>query len=260
MNMENKTPASAKNSAVLSNSLLTSPPRLPPSRGKERRNPSITPRKFRQFFTPRSRVSSKPSAARRALRDLTAPALNRCQTPSSPLKPISESNGLYDASTGAASRGHKRRKMQHTPETSPLQPSFLEPSPVLPNLPTNRPDLLSSPLGSPHARESSLDFDDFDDGDYDDELPLAQLPMRGPVPLTSRGMSGQLAQRMTGGMSGVGHRSMSCPVADWRNETAGFCSSREDFHLCTSHERAARCIPFCAASCHSKFSLCSPPP
>lgn len=257
MNAENKTPATAKSSAALTNSLLSSPPRLPPSRGKERRNPSITPRKFRRFFTPRSRVSSEPSAARRALRDLTAPALNRCQTPSSPLKPISESNVFDDGVQAGQASGRrlKRRKTQHTPETSPLQPSFLSSSPVLPDLSATRPALLSPLSSSLHDRRSSLDFEDFEDDDSEDELPFQQFPTKGPVPLTSRGMAGQLAQRMTGGMPGVGYRSMSCPVADWRTETADFCSKPGDVHMCSSHEGAARCIPFCATSCHSESLL-----
>src|SRR5438105_2486454 len=111
--MSEKLPSGTKSSAMLTNSLLSSPPRAPPSRGKERRNPSITPRKFQRFFTPRSRVSSNPSAARRALRDLAGPALNRCQTPSSPLKPISEDNVAGEL---PVHRSAKRQKIQHTPD------------------------------------------------------------------------------------------------------------------------------------------------
>src|ERR1700710_2194303 len=55
-----------------------SPPQLPSSGNegrKERRNPSITPRKFNRFFTPRSRSQShgsvQLSSARQALLDIT---------------------------------------------------------------------------------------------------------------------------------------------------------------------------------------------
>src|SRR5512142_1808050 len=100
--------------------LLHSPPRMSSVRGKERRQPSITPRKFRRFFTPRPRISSQPSAARRALRDLTAQALNRSQLGSSPLKGSLDVNG--PATPSQSLRGAKRRKMQHTPDpSSPLK-------------------------------------------------------------------------------------------------------------------------------------------
>src|SRR3569833_486927 len=125
--------------------LFSSPPRLPSSsrNNKERRQPPITPRKFRRFFTPRSRVSPRPSAARKALHDLTAHALNRAQTPSSPLKALLDP---YDGSgpsfpSETPPRRQKRRKLHHTPDPSPLQP----PSALLvtPVSVTDRPALLS---------------------------------------------------------------------------------------------------------------------
>jgi hypothetical protein len=239
-------------SAALDGSLFSSPPRMPPNRGKERRNPSITPRKFKRFFTPRPRVSSKPSAARRALRDLTAPALNRCLTPmSSPLKPISEEIAPDELVSEAATRGYKRRKFQHTPESSPLRSTLrLESPPALLCAPDTKPALLS-PIESRPPSQSNRELGD-SDVESEDDLPTQLLPIRRPVPLANRGMSAQLVQRMTGGVPRGGHASLSCPVADWRTETADFCSGPEDVHLCSSNEGAARCIPFCVASCHSK--------
>ena len=219
--MTDKTPSStgAKRSATLSNSLLSSPPRLPASRDKERRNPSITPRKFRRFFTPRSRVSSKPSAARKALCDLTAPALNRCQTPSSPLKPISEEHSpiglpsLHDAHSG------KRRKVQHTPEKQAWHlPSPLNSSPVL--LPT--PELrqgLRSPIRSLRSQQALQDEIHMGDGASDEEEeeePIALPIHTRPVPLHHRGLGGQLVQRMTGAMRFASDRALECPVSGRR--------------------------------------------
>ncbi|KAK4137901.1 WD40 repeat-like protein, partial [Trichocladium antarcticum] len=250
-----KTPSSrAKSSAISGHNLLASPPRLPPSRDKERRNPSITPRKFRRFFTPR--VSSQPSAARRALCDLTAPALNRHQTPSSPLKPISEEPSpiglprLPDAHRG------KRRKVHHqTPEkqTSHL-PSPLHTSPLLPT-----PELRSAPRSPIHSLRSqqTLQEDvDTDDGsseeDDDDEVsPEIASTYTRPVPLHRRGLGGQLVQRMTGAMRHASDRALECPVSDWRTETADFYSPAEDVHFSSSHEGAPRAIPFCTATCHN---------
>jgi hypothetical protein len=61
-----------------SSPVFSSPP--PPPSGKERRNPSVTPRRFRKFFTPTTR-SMRP---RRILSDLDEPSLNRQQMLLSP--------------------------------------------------------------------------------------------------------------------------------------------------------------------------------
>ncbi|KAL2260453.1 hypothetical protein VTK26DRAFT_5522 [Humicola hyalothermophila] len=247
----------AQSSSTLSSTLLSSPPRLPPSRDKERRNPSITPRKFRRFFTPRSRVSSKPSAARKALCDLTAPALNRCQTPSSPLKAASEEQspiGLPDPQD--AHRG-KRRKVHHTPEKQTCHlPSPLNSSPALLPTPDLRPGL-QSPIRSLRSRQAlqddvRLDDDVTEDEDGDDEGRLAAVaPIHTrPVPLHRRGLGGQLVQRMTGAMRFASDRALQCPVSDWRTETADFCSLPEDTHFSSSHQGAPRAIPFCTTTCH----------
>lgn len=210
-------PASpARRSATLTGaSLLSSPPRAPSSRGKERRNPSITPRKFQRFFTPRSRVSSRPSAVRKALYDLAAPALNRCQTPSSPLKPISEELSLPRLpDAGDAHRG-KRRKFHHaTPEkqTSHL-PTPLNSSPLLPT-PDFRPTL-RSPIQSLRSRQALQDgvYRDDDVSEDEEDVEAAVPALKRPVPLHHRGLGAQLVQRMTGAMRYASERALECPVA-----------------------------------------------
>lgn len=60
-----------------SSPVFSSPPR---ASGKERRNPSVTPRRFRKFFTP----TTRSMRGRRILSDLDEPSLNRQPvTPSS---------------------------------------------------------------------------------------------------------------------------------------------------------------------------------
>ncbi|KAK4147157.1 WD40-repeat-containing domain protein [Dichotomopilus funicola] len=247
-----------------SNPNLLSPPR-PVSRGKERRNPSITPRKFRRFFTPRSRISAQPTAARKALCDLTAPALNRYQTPSSPLKPISEEE-LQDS--GHHEHRGKRRKFNHlttTPEkqTTAYFPSPLQSSPLLPT-PDLHPGWGSSPLRSLQSRRALQDGgggvyrdedvsedEEEEEGEADEELVKAPVPLTAPVPLHHRGLGAQLVQRMTGAMRFASERALECPVADWRTETADFQSRPQDVHYSSSHEEAARAIPFCTTACHN---------
>ncbi|KAI1175486.1 WD40-repeat-containing domain protein [Nemania sp. FL0916] len=235
------------------NSRFLSPPRR--SR-KQRKDPSITPRKFERFFTPRSRVPSQPSPARKALRALGAPSVNqRYQTPapSSPLKPLfeEEENGgnggnVDDGSLALPCRLPKRRKMQHTPESSPARPS-----------PADCPSYglsggLLSPMRSLNSSQELCELDD-DDDDDDSSRAMWQPPSQPPKPLVAlprRGTAGQLAQRELGGLPRPGHARMSYPTADWRSETANFYTHPEDVHSCTSHEGPGHCIPFCIAPCH----------
>jgi len=222
---------------------LLSPPRQ--RRCKERKDPSITPRKFERFFTPRSRVPSHLSSARKALRDLGSSSLNqRYQTPapSSPLRPFSEEKTQpEDGDLEAHScRLSKRRKIQHTPESSPIRPSPLEVS-------HGFEAGLLSPIRS---LSSSQEIREFDDDCSDDDLPDISQPSKPLIPLSRRGLAGELAQRELGSLPRSGHAYLSSPTADWRTHTAGFCSQPDDIHTCNSHEGPGQCIPFCTATCH----------
>ncbi len=99
----------------------TSPQRSPPhtlSSKKEKRQPSVTPRKFTRFFTPRSHGPFAASSSRRALNDITAPARNRNGIQSSPLPPVNGFGGQENSQI-AFTRDMKRRKLLHTPSPSP---------------------------------------------------------------------------------------------------------------------------------------------
>ncbi len=85
---------------------------------KWKRQPSITPRKFHRFFTPRSHGRLAIKLPRGALEDITAPANNRSGTPSSPVRPFSSLKGVESSPT-TFTREMKRRKLLHTPSPSP---------------------------------------------------------------------------------------------------------------------------------------------
>jgi hypothetical protein len=85
---------------------------------KEKRQPSITPRKFNRFFTPRSHGHFPIKLPRGALEDITAPANNRNSTQSSPLRQFTHENGAENSPT-TFTREMKRRKLLHTPSPSP---------------------------------------------------------------------------------------------------------------------------------------------
>ena len=111
--------ASASNHTVLrsspplpssspSNALL-SPTRS--SRRKERRDPSVTPRRFGRFFTPRS---SQPIPGRRILSSIASEELNRQQaSPASSLGDCLDSDPLLPSSPSRAPvspRGHGQKR------------------------------------------------------------------------------------------------------------------------------------------------------
>ncbi|KAI1104893.1 WD40 repeat-like protein [Jackrogersella minutella] len=235
------------------NSDLLSPPRN--TNGKERRNPSITPRKFKRFFTPRSRVPSRISPARMALQDLAVPGVsNRLQTQtrtpahSSPLAPVSEEH-TRDENRQSGTRRSKRRKIQHTPDSSSHRLPAAEPNHgVFSPSPSIR-SALRSPIRSLQSIQENLDSDE---DESEDELPHRPKPLKRLVPLTSRGFSGQLAQRGLGGMPRPGRSFMAIPASDWRIETANFHSKPpSDIYSMNSLDVVgAQCIPFCATACH----------
>ncbi|KAH8664075.1 WD40-repeat-containing domain protein [Xylariales sp. PMI_506] len=231
-----------------SSTRLLSPPRG--NNGKERRNPSITPRKFKRFFTPRPRISSHLSPAhispaRKALRDLAAPEINRAyQTPapSSPLIPPTYDDHALDENIAENTRSKRRKIRHHTPDSSPCRPQLLQAS--VGHLPPS-PALLS-PIRS---LQSSQECDRSDESE--DEDLFHQEPVKRLAPLTSRGLSGHILQREFGCMPRAGRSHMTHPVSDWRVETGDFYSRPDDVHNCTSHDGPGRCIPFCTAACHT---------
>lgn len=252
---------------------FSSPPRPQPARhAKQKRAPSITPRKFNAFFARRSTRLAPNGASvdqsSRALGAITGSAINRRQrqikdTPI-PMKSLETPNASdvqdendYDDDNKTESetpRQFKRRKTGHhtPPDSSPVKPP-----PLFNSSPCAHDDgpaavksALLSPLqslaASSQVTEDISDFEcDHDDSDDDSEPPkrLRQL--------THKGMGAQLFQRQLGGMPRAGRSYLSTPTSDWRSETANFSSGPTDAHFCSSHEGLARCIPFCTTSCNT---------
>lgn len=253
---------------------LESPPRPPPARNtKQKRAPSITPRKFNAFFARRSTRLAPNGASvnqsSRALGAITGSAINRRQRQIRdapiPMKPLDNPNADSvqnendhddddEKPESETPRQSKRRKTGHhtPPDSSPMKPPPLfHSSPcTLDDDPTAVKAALLSPLQSlATSSQMTGDISDFecdhDDSDDDPEPPkrLKQL--------THRGMGAQLFQRQLGGMPRAGRSYLSTPTSDWRSETANFSSGPTDAHYCSSHEGLARCIPFCTASCNT---------
>ena len=188
--------------------LRSPPPSSPPATsGHPRANPSITPRRFKLFFTPRNRVSKRPSSSRKALRDFTGPALNSFRTPSSTLKVISKSAAgdgfvtpLYTA---------KRPQITNTPPaSSPMSSPALRPSAI--HMSTTE---LLSPL-SGFLPPVDLDEDHYnDDVDYDDLAPYHRQPLKPITPFTRQGLAAHRLQRELGALPCPGRSMLRFPVA-----------------------------------------------
>ena len=230
---------------------LTSSPLLPSSQSTSKRKqpPTVTPKRFTRFFTPRSSLGqgSKIGASRQALRDITASGANRKSTTAQQRTPIKDSVHVFNDDGENLEISRKRRKrIPISPETTPDR---------------------SSPLK--RIRKQSLGLSD-DDGscpgdsasevDFSNDVALKKLQSTHipldyvePIALSrQRGPLGRLLRQEIGDYS-PNYRTINFGNSDWQHETADFVARPEDAYAClnlTSPQEAT--IPFCAASCNSK--------
>jgi hypothetical protein len=149
---------------------------------KERRDPSVTPRKFRRFFTPRSHGDFQ-SSSRQALYDITAPAVNQNTAQSSPL------NGPESSPIGF-SRQLKRRKLIHTPESSPERNSKKRAVRSAHAGTSNTDNLPSSPCRRAAPDMGYIDEEEEETEVEDEDLP--RQPLRRIVRISERGLEAQV--------------------------------------------------------------------
>lgn len=158
---------------------------------KEKRQPSITPRKFNRFFTPRSHGRLTLTLPRGALEDITAPTNNRNGTQSSPIRPFSNGKGVENSPT-TFTREMKRRKLLHTPSPSPddsgsEKKHIFDQHHVFEDNFLNEHNHLNFSHCSVSAEESL-------GGPRKLELPSLSTPTKHIRQLDSRGLAGQLLQ------------------------------------------------------------------
>lgn len=96
---------------------------------KPRQLPTITPRKFKRFFTPRSSLDSgaKCGSSRKVLRDITAGGLN-CQGPGQRRRALKDTRGIPEDATDIVATNSRKRKARPmvTPNTTPENSSPLK--------------------------------------------------------------------------------------------------------------------------------------
>ncbi|TVY84230.1 Cell division cycle protein cdt2 [Lachnellula suecica] len=253
MSFSNPSTGAASSTQVLemSNTLSTTTVPSIPEGQKERRNPSITPRKFNRFFTPRSHGSRQITASRQALVDITAPANNRGVTQSSPIRPKS-SDSLENQNPMIFGRDLKRRKLVHTPEGSPERKKYGIARGSGRKARHSSQNLQSSPCERQNTsfleEVDEMEITDLEEESDEDEDILPPKPVKRITALSDRGLGASLLNLSLGNSIRQYHE---YPVNDWQDETALFYSRPSDVHQCTSIETGRHCIPFCATSCNT---------
>ncbi|TVY89554.1 Cell division cycle protein cdt2 [Lachnellula willkommii] len=206
--------SSSPQPSAMSHTLSVGSPPRQANGQKERRNPSVTPRKFNRFFTPRSHGYQQTTASRRALNDITAPANNHNIVQSSPLRPKSSTDNQENQNPIIFGRDLKRRKLVHTPEGSPERTFLSKKKGVIAGnggkARGSSQNIQSSPCeragrSTPYAedREELEELEEVEAEVYDseDEEPfLPPKPVERIVPLSDRGLSGRLLQLKSGAL------------------------------------------------------------
>ena len=216
---------------------------------KPRKAPTITPRSFTRFFTPKSSLErgGRIGASRQALRDITASASNRKGRRTPTKDTIKLFNG-YGEGTVDTSKRRKRR----IPDSPDLTPDRSSPLKRIRNQSLDISENEGSDTGTVESREGPED-------------PLRTCG-RQPKTIESitgskyRGTQGRCLRREIGIHARASELRCLGPSAgiskDWQQETTSFLTRPEDAHVCMNVATPSEhTIPFCTASCNSEFRV-----
>ena len=217
---------------------------------KPRKAPTITPRSFTRFFTPKSTLErgGRIGASRRVLRDITASGANRKgrRTPT-------KDRIKLETCSGAADTSKAKKRKRYTPPS-----------------PDPSPDL-SSPLKRIRKQSLYILGDDITDeelfqSDNEDKEATQSGHIHGAqnrhvdriVHSKYQSHLGQRLRQETGGhvqQNWILNSSRSNAGSnDYQYETANFYTIPEDAHSCYNISTPSdHTIPFCTASCNSKL-------
>jgi len=190
----------SNSSVSLTNTLSRISP--PPSRqhGRERRNPSVTPRKFNKFFAPRPQLKLPSTSSRRALHDITFSGLNRS---TSPFGTFPSSQDVEDEENLPILREPKRRKSNKV-DSSPLRtPVIQEPRSMSLLEEMESEQVWDHAQSSPCAKPLRTIEDSEGDEVEEDILGCSpHFPVKPIVPMSHRGLGAQILSMSISG----GHR------------------------------------------------------
>ncbi len=215
---------------------------------KQRKPPTITPRSFTRFFTPKSSLErgGRIGASRQALRDITAQAPNRRGRRT----PTKDTIQIYDENlNGTAGATTRKRKI-----IKPFDDTFDQSSP-----------LKRIRNQSLEVSDEDSDVDQPDSGDeiekilQSDERPRRRIS-RNVDPILDSGYRSGLGRDLRREIGAYGRitksRSLTQDIGvsrSWQHETAKFHTGPEDVHICHNVAMPSdHSIPFCTASCNSE--------
>ena len=241
---ENLAPSSSSLDYALGNAPPKSLDQSHDERIKPKKPPTVTPRSFTRFFTPRTSVEkgSRIGASRRALRDITALGANRSKENTSTREHWRTCVDEEDDQPHA-----KRRKLQ-----TPLSPA---------TTPDN-----SSPLKGVTAQSFARHDVTAASADLlyseSDEEEIRNPPRSNSCfePMQKSRYRQQLGfqlRREVGRQFSSFQEDEHIGRFDWQSETSNFYTQPKDSHQCMEFaNRSARTVPFCTAACNSEECPC----
>ena len=237
---------------------------------KPKKRPTVTPRTFTRFFTPRPSLGrgERISAARQALKDITGTASNR---KASNQERTAAKIGLQvfeDTVIGFSDiLGSRKRRLSASLDTSPDRSSPLKRKRRHSRNISKRDHGHEDKTGDEQQLLESLEDAENHAGSAKLELtkPIARTALGGPVGrVLRRELDISCSFRGTRAMSYCNtsksdYLSVYVPPLlmrpDWQSETTDFFSRPEDAYQCDNVNNTAteQALPFCIASCNSKL-------
>ncbi|KAL8952032.1 MAG: hypothetical protein Q9222_002019 [Ikaeria aurantiellina] len=219
---------------------------------KPKARPTVTPRTFTRFFTPRISTSraGKVGASRQALRDITAAAANRNsnrQLSSRQRDPIQ----IFEDADDATERAKKRRKTLPpiSPDTTPDRSSPLK------RISAEAPECSDGPDTDVNSDQEAYDTES---GHVQHKIRSRPRVMQRVEPIV-RSRQPEAVRELLFRQSGLGTATQQrFPLysgRDWQYETSNFYTTPKDRHVCNNlGDPTEHAIPFCAVGCN-KTSL-----
>ncbi|KAI9785382.1 MAG: hypothetical protein M1839_000401 [Geoglossum umbratile] len=219
---------------------------------KLKKPPPITPNSFKRFFTPRPPLArgTKVSAARQALRNITAQANNHLgsgrESSWGDLSPFADARRPAGEIEIACEEGNfGKRKALLSPDTSPDRPCGTKrPKAQHPAMVDEADEVVDTKLGAAVGVAAEAEEGEAEEGERKLVASIKRFNLAN--------VSARLFQRSLGYSGGFGEPMTQHHCGNWRNEVGNFYSCPEDAHLCMSvSANQQRALPFCTASCNT---------
>ncbi|KAL8637816.1 MAG: hypothetical protein Q9228_004958 [Teloschistes exilis] len=228
------------------------PPPTPPRKNqgsKRKARPTITPRTFTRFFTPRTSLpkGGKVGAARQALKDITGSAANRTLN-SWRRSPKKDSIDIFEDDDASELPATKKPRLQGlaSPVLTPINSS-----------PLNRLSRRKLDIRDDDTSEQSSSTED-EDSEVEQALKGRNMNSRLPRPYgpivrsIQRGIMGGILSRQAGLEPPILAQHPISDGRDWQYESADFYTLPNDQHICDKlGDPTENAIPFCSTSCNT---------